>query len=427
MKLKLFYAWQSDTPGKVNHYFIRDAAEMAIAKLNADMEVEEADPIDPFELDHDTNNVPGSPPVAETICRKIDQCTLFIGDMTTVGEFTRTGDGRAKKTANPNVLVELGYARKAKGTERIITVMNLAFGTPDDLPFDLKHLRHPIKYELADRDDPQFKAKQRALGDEIARRVKEALGALGEAEVVRRNADLTAAITIAARIAEETRRKFELQAVSAGQFRKFDGQDAVLTYCLIPLVPPESPINLVTRRSAIVEMFGLIGGGAVYETYSKSLVAYASELRGETYIRNAVAELTNSGTILSATDLPYDTTNTSPSSKPRKIIRTNAIETELFSKMQKNVNMLRKEGVHGPLFFGLSFHRVNGVTLMPIYNGHELSKLRAVDQNSLVADPVTIQAGVTFSNAEAAGRAVKGALDAIWRDCGLEFDPILGP
>ena len=85
-KLKIFYAWQSDTLGKLNHYFIREACEEAIKKLNADAQVDE----DSFELDHDTKGISGSPPIAETICKKIDECRIFIADVTTVGEYKRT-------------------------------------------------------------------------------------------------------------------------------------------------------------------------------------------------------------------------------------------------------------------------------------------------------------------------------------------------
>src|SRR5437016_1448154 len=141
-QIKIFYAWQSDTLARLNHRFIHEAAEIAIASLNQNVEIEEAES---FELDHDTKGVPGMPPIAETICKKINDCTLFLGDLTIVGEFARPSDGTTKRVPNANVLVELGYARRAKGVERLITVMNTAFGDPGGLPFDLAHLRYPIR------------------------------------------------------------------------------------------------------------------------------------------------------------------------------------------------------------------------------------------------------------------------------------------
>ncbi len=81
MSKTIFYAWQSDQPKALTREFIRSAIEAAIAKLNTDAVVEDADAIDEWEIDHDTKGVPGSPPIAETICKKIDECAIFIADV----------------------------------------------------------------------------------------------------------------------------------------------------------------------------------------------------------------------------------------------------------------------------------------------------------------------------------------------------------
>jgi hypothetical protein len=88
--------------------------------------------------------VPGSPAIAQTILEKIDQCSLFLCDVTFIARAT---NGRA--LPNPNVLIELGYAVARKGWERIICVMNEEYGGPSKLPFDLQHRRWPIQYRLA--------------------------------------------------------------------------------------------------------------------------------------------------------------------------------------------------------------------------------------------------------------------------------------
>lgn len=56
---------------------------------------------------------------------------------------------------------EYGYARKAKGLDRILLAMNTAFGPPEDLPFDLHHLRHPARYELAEGAPDGLRRKAR--------------------------------------------------------------------------------------------------------------------------------------------------------------------------------------------------------------------------------------------------------------------------
>jgi hypothetical protein len=148
----IFYAWQSDTDNKSNRYFIRDALKKAIKELDCDETVEDCP-----RLDHDTKGVPGTPAIADTIFEKIGTSKIFVADATLIG---RVED---KFVINPNVAIELGYALKAVGSDRIILVMNSSLGTPDCLPFDLRHRRHPICYELskeASKEDRSIAVKR---------------------------------------------------------------------------------------------------------------------------------------------------------------------------------------------------------------------------------------------------------------------------
>lgn len=57
-------------------------------------------------------------------------------------------------TSNPNVLVELGFAAARLGWDRILLVQNTHYGTPEDLPFDLRGRRvitYDLRPETADR------------------------------------------------------------------------------------------------------------------------------------------------------------------------------------------------------------------------------------------------------------------------------------
>ena len=94
-------------------------------------------------LDRDTKNLPGSPAIADTILEKISRANLFIADITLVTKSKRP-------SSNPNVLIELGYAAAKIGWERVICVLNDAFGEPRKLPFDLQHRRWPIRYNLSE-------------------------------------------------------------------------------------------------------------------------------------------------------------------------------------------------------------------------------------------------------------------------------------
>lgn len=155
--MKIFWSWQSDTPSSIGRDLVKSALKEAIKLLAEELDLAEAERP---ELDHDTKDVPGLAPIADTIFEKIDKSAIFIADVTLVGS---TPGG--KKTPNPNVMIELGYAMKSLGPGCLVLVANSTGGfRPEDLPFDLRHRRGPITYELADSADGSTKAKvQRGL------------------------------------------------------------------------------------------------------------------------------------------------------------------------------------------------------------------------------------------------------------------------
>ncbi len=142
MPTTIFFSWQIDRPTKEGRNLVERALERAISRIGEDTEIEEA--VRELVVDRDTKGVPGSPPIVDTIFRKIDQAAVFVPDLTFVGA---RPDGRP--TPNPNVLIEYGWALKSLGYSRILPVMNTAFGkpTPDAMPFDMRHLRNPILYD----------------------------------------------------------------------------------------------------------------------------------------------------------------------------------------------------------------------------------------------------------------------------------------
>lgn len=152
--MKIFWSWQSDTPGKIGRHFVRDALTEAIEILKQANEIEEPserETREAIELDHDRKGIPGSPDLAQTIFRKIAQATAFVADVTLVGESNISAKTRAgsKKLINPNVAIEYGYALRALTDERVLLVQNRHFGEREDLPFDLKHKAGPIQFTLA--------------------------------------------------------------------------------------------------------------------------------------------------------------------------------------------------------------------------------------------------------------------------------------
>ncbi len=150
MECKIFYSWQSDLPNSTNRGFIEKALENAIKSIRNDDSIS----LEPV-IERDTSGELGSPDIAKTILARIDTAQIFVCDVS----ITNNND-TGRKTPNPNVLYELGYAQKAIGYERIINIFNTAFGKVEDLPFDIR-MRRAVTYLLGeDNQDKQTERKK---------------------------------------------------------------------------------------------------------------------------------------------------------------------------------------------------------------------------------------------------------------------------
>ena len=125
-KFKIFYSWQSDLTASKTRNFIRECIDEAI-DLAQESEAIEA------ERDEATTGITGSPNIVTTLFSKIDDCDLFIADLS-MG-FTED-QKKEKRSTNPNVLLELGYAVKTLTWDRVICLCNIDYG--DKYPFDYK-------------------------------------------------------------------------------------------------------------------------------------------------------------------------------------------------------------------------------------------------------------------------------------------------
>lgn len=145
--MKIFWVWQSDTPGKIGRHFVRSVLDEVVIGLKAEIEEIQRPGDEELHLDHDTKNTPGFPALFAIICEKIEKSEVVVCDLTLTGSVS-TSDGRSKKSVNSNVAVEFGYALKALGSERIVGVINEAFGLVNELPFDLAHRGGAKRYHL---------------------------------------------------------------------------------------------------------------------------------------------------------------------------------------------------------------------------------------------------------------------------------------
>jgi len=142
----IFFSWQSDLPNKTNRNLIENSIKLALKKMNQDS---------PYSLitkiDRDTKGVLGSPDIVDSILTKIDKCGLFIADISIINSSLN-----GKRTPNPNVLFELGYAVKCLGWDRVICVFNSDFGDVSELPFDLRN-RRILTYETSNISETRKK------------------------------------------------------------------------------------------------------------------------------------------------------------------------------------------------------------------------------------------------------------------------------
>lgn len=143
MSRTVFWSWQSDAPQRETRNVIHDALKSSLEDLAAELEEAER-----LEVDQGAKGVVGLDLIAEVILDKIDTSVAFVADISTVAVI---GDGVERKCVpNPNVMLELGYARRSRGRERIIPVFNRAIGPTryEDLPFDLRHMSGSISFDL---------------------------------------------------------------------------------------------------------------------------------------------------------------------------------------------------------------------------------------------------------------------------------------
>lgn len=126
-----FYSWQSDLPKASNLQLIRTQLRAAISRVEEDND----DLV--IDVDEATRDLPGSPHIPTAITEKIRIADYFICDVSTINR----EDPNARKSPNPNVVFELGYAVATLGWGRIVMLVNKEFGGLSDLPFDFDRQR----------------------------------------------------------------------------------------------------------------------------------------------------------------------------------------------------------------------------------------------------------------------------------------------
>jgi hypothetical protein len=151
-KITIFYSWQTDLPNSTNRQAIRSGL------LDASVKIEEQFSESQVIIDEATRDESGSPDISSSILSKINKCDIFVCDISIVNSNSAL---EIRRTPNPNVLFELGYAVAVIGWSRILLMYNQEYGNIEtDIPFDIrKHRVTTYKLSESDKNKREIKAK----------------------------------------------------------------------------------------------------------------------------------------------------------------------------------------------------------------------------------------------------------------------------
>jgi hypothetical protein len=289
MAYKVFFSFQMDTEDKYGKGFIQNAIEIAIQKLK-DESIE-------VTLDFGFRKTPGTPLLIDEMLKKSTESDMVIVDLTFTSakewlqakkykvfgkELRLLNKVEDKKSPNPNVLLETGYAWAKKGTYRTLAVMNDAFGTPEELPVDLEGFRWGITYNLNETNYETRKAVRKELANDLYNAIKDAINAEASHQI-------------------EKWSPFKINQ----QLDRYHSYSYVLTPELEDLITKLR--SFLINYKGPIRIAGIPGSGKtrlVYEMFRKNDNFEADELensilyydlKGTTYqdISNKVADLTN--------------------------------------------------------------------------------------------------------------------------------------
>ncbi|MDM1377729.1 hypothetical protein [Myroides marinus] len=184
MKITIFYSWQSDTKHEYNKDFIWSAikeATILIKNENIFPDIE-------FDLQQATENIAGRPDIPKELLLRIRKCDIFIGDLSVINyppsiirKIYKLFRYKHKGVCNNNVVHELTVAQEKIGIKRTIAILNSVYGsphkTPEIIPFDIRHQRFPIEYELNKKENITLEQKIiiNSLKKEIVKCIEETL------------------------------------------------------------------------------------------------------------------------------------------------------------------------------------------------------------------------------------------------------------
>ena len=238
----IFYSWQSDHKNTKN--FIDKALSGAIKDLSGDSTLDKSP-----RLDKDTQGTVGSPSIVSTIKSKIDNCGIFVADVSIVNE-SKT----SRKLVNQNVMFELGYAIAKHSEQNIVMLFNSDLGDPRDLPFDISHHR-VLQFSIENDDKHGTKLKGKLVGALTAH-----LNSLSEQEVLQVEQSLDDNQLLIMKVFASMTDDKNIYVISSmsGPMLHHPGADGNLT----------SELNKLTAQEVVADLDDLVASNILAVSYS---------------------------------------------------------------------------------------------------------------------------------------------------------------
>jgi len=438
----VFYAWQSDSPAKVNRNFIESALETSIK------EVEKSGVVDSSpRLDKDTKDVSGIPDIANTILQKIQSADAFLADLTYVGGvFEESGKPAGDVIPNPNVMIELGYALAELGWERIVTVINTHYGSQEKLPFDLQNRRWPIDYNLAPdaKGDTPKQQKQK-----LVQRISDAIKSIAKLPPRDRSQPIEQRVQILettvsilnSSLVQQSELSHLVEAIQrnqatksnpeqrcaenlaglidrirSGKFEGMSSTSAQLVVTIVPEIPQPSLDIFKNQQELALRLKPLNATGWDHQTYGDRLVIFSKSRK----TIDAVTEISPNG-IINATGheiiygyMEYYSTISPETTKDTDVIPIMSVEKSVIEAVSLYCQALINLGVRGTLHVG--FRIINLRKSVFFVGAGYGSGGRVREAKDIIPPPVEIPEGVDLQNPQPIAMALRPAFDYIWRE-----------
>ena len=404
MAFTIFYSWQSDTDWQTNWKFIEKAANIAIDRINCDQSMGHT-----ITLDHDTENTPGAPDIPNTVSSKIDKCDAFIADVSFVGstDVRQNSSGKPKLIPNANVIMELGSAIKTISWDRIILIINTAYGPVDNLPSDFKH-RRCLTYKLA----PDQENKDEVL-ETLVKDLKDSIRL-----VIKSGPRHTTASDAPRDVAE-----FH-SFLKDGSFLEMDASKGMLAMVLIPATPLHAHVDIFKNENMLQQHLRPLwcSGWNCSRTGSSFRSFFPAERNPTTAVEilsNGIIRAANRDLQTAGVNDPMD----SQDSQGFEIIPLWDIETVLLDRVRSYLKLYKNLQVNGPWHVSASLLNLKPTIVQKRTKNYLVTDARAFYGKDIVPYPELIGKDIILDSVFSLTQILQPVFDFMWREFNFSCSP----